>query len=230
MASLTKVTIAFPQASLTVTLATFGAGTTPLQAAMVTLAGQEMDGGVVSTVLVIVCEQVAAFPQASVALYVLVVTSVQPVVSMASLTKVTIAFPQASLTVTLATFGAGTAPLQAAMVTLAGQEMDGGVVSTVLVIVCEQVAAFPQASTALYVLVVTSVQPVVSMASLTKVTVAFPQASMTVTFATFGAGTAPLQTAIVILAGHVMVGGVVSTVLVIVCEHVAAFPQASTAL
>ena len=68
------------------------------------------------------------------------------------------------------------------------------------------------------------------MASLTKVTVAFPQASLTVTLATFGAGTAPLQTAIVILAGHVMVGGVVSTVLVIVCEHVAAFPQASTAL
>ena len=54
MASLTKVTVAFPQASLTVTFATFGAGTTPLQAAIVTLAGQEMDGGVVSTVLVYV--------------------------------------------------------------------------------------------------------------------------------------------------------------------------------
>ena len=54
---------------------------------------------------------------------------------MASLTKVTVAFPQASLTVTLATFGAGTAPLQAAIVTLAGQVIAGGVVSTVLVIV-----------------------------------------------------------------------------------------------
>jgi hypothetical protein len=51
-------------------------------------------------------------------------------------------------------------PLQPAKVTLAGQVMDGGVVSTVLVYVWEQVAAFPQASTAWYVLTVTSVQPV----------------------------------------------------------------------
>ena len=68
---------------------------------------------------------------------------------MASLTKVTVAFPQPSLTITLATFGAGTVPLQAAIVMLAGQVIAGGVVSTVLVIVCVQVAAFPQASTAL---------------------------------------------------------------------------------
>ena len=54
---------------------------------------------------------------------------------MASLTKVTVAFPQPSVTMTLATFGAGTAPLQPAIVTLAGHVMDGGVVSTVLVMV-----------------------------------------------------------------------------------------------
>jgi hypothetical protein len=48
-----------------VTLATFGAGTVPLQPDKVTLAGQVIDGGVVSTVLVYVWEQVAAFPQAS---------------------------------------------------------------------------------------------------------------------------------------------------------------------
>jgi hypothetical protein len=39
-----------------VTLATFGAGTLPLQPAKVTLAGQVMEGGVVSTVLVYVWE------------------------------------------------------------------------------------------------------------------------------------------------------------------------------
>jgi hypothetical protein len=50
----------------------------------------------------------------------------------------------------------------------------------------------------------------------TKVTVAFPQPSVTVTLAIFGAGTVPLQPAKVILAGHVMDGGVVSTVLVYV--------------
>ena len=75
----------------------------------------------------------AAFPQASTALYVRTVTSVQPVVSITSLTKVTVAFPHPSETVTFAVFGAGTVPLQPARVTFAGQEIDGGVLSIVLV-------------------------------------------------------------------------------------------------
>ena len=75
----------------------------------------------------------AAFPQASTAEYVLTVVSVQPVVSITSLTNVTVAFPQSSETVTFAIFGAGTTPLHPARVTLAGQEMDGGVLSIVLV-------------------------------------------------------------------------------------------------
>ena len=61
------------------------------------------------------------------------VTSTQPVVSMTSLTNDTVAFPQPSETVTFAILGAGTVPLQPARVTFAGQEMDGGVLSTVLV-------------------------------------------------------------------------------------------------
>ena len=77
--------------------------------------------------------QLATFPQASTAWYVLTVVSMQPDVLTTSLTKVTVAFPQPSLTVTLATFGAGTTPLHPARVTLAGQEIDGGVESTVLV-------------------------------------------------------------------------------------------------
>ena len=133
MASLTKVTVAFPQPSMTVTFATLGAGIVPLHPASVTFAGQEMEGGVLSIVRVYVCEQVAAFPQASTALYVRTVTSVQPVVVTTSLTKVTVAFPHPSETVTLATFGAGTVPLHPARVTLAGQEMEGGVLSIVRV-------------------------------------------------------------------------------------------------
>jgi hypothetical protein len=62
-------------------------------------------------------------------------------------TKVTVGVPQASLVVTDAMFGAGTVALQP-RVTLAGQVIDGGVISTVLVIVCEQVALLPQPSTA----------------------------------------------------------------------------------
>ena len=75
----------------------------------------------------------AAFPQASTALYVRTVTSVQPVVSITSLTKVTVAFPHPSETVTLATFGAGIVPLHPARVIFAGQEMEGGVLSIVRV-------------------------------------------------------------------------------------------------
>jgi hypothetical protein len=55
--------------------------------------------------------------------------------------------PQASVAVTAAMFGAGTVALQPS-VTLAGQLIDGGVTSTVLVMVCEQVALLPQPSTA----------------------------------------------------------------------------------
>jgi hypothetical protein len=76
---------------------------------------------------------------------------------------------------------------------------------------------------------VTSVQPVVVTTSLTKVTVTFPQPSVTVIFATLGAGMIPLQPANVTLAGQLNVGGVLSIVLVNVWEQVAAFPQASTA-
>ena len=54
MTSLTNVTVAFPQPSETVTFAIFGAGIVPLHPARVTLAGQEMDGGVLSIVLVYV--------------------------------------------------------------------------------------------------------------------------------------------------------------------------------
>ena len=61
------------------------------------------------------------------------VVSTQPMVSVTSLKKVTVGVLQPSETVTLAIFGAGTAALHPARVTFAGQEMDGGVLSIVLV-------------------------------------------------------------------------------------------------
>ena len=65
-------------------------------------------------------------------------------------------------------------------------------------------------------------------ASPTKVTVGVPHASVAVTEATLGAGTAWLQVSVG-GAGQVMVGGVISTVLIIVCVHVAVLPQGSVA-
>ena len=64
-ASFTNVTVAFPQPSETVTLATFGAGIVALHPVKFTIAGQEITGGLLSMVRVIVCVQIAALPQAS---------------------------------------------------------------------------------------------------------------------------------------------------------------------
>ena len=55
------------------------------------------------------------------------------------------------------------------------------------------------------------------------------QLSVAVTKVISGGGTGPLQM-IVGAAGHVIVGGVTSTVLVIVCTHVAVLPHASVAI
>jgi hypothetical protein len=72
------------------------------------------------------------------------------------------------------------------------------------------------------------VHPVNTGTSLTKVTVGVPHPSLAITDAMFGTGTVALQPR-VILEGQVIDGGVTSTVLVIVCEHVALLPQASIA-
>ena len=74
-----------------------------------------------------------------------------------------------------------------------------------------------------------SVHPDVVITSLTKVIVIGPvQLSVAVTVVMSGGGTVPLH-AITGAAGHVMVGGVLSTVLVIVCTQVALLPHASVA-
>jgi hypothetical protein len=145
------------------------------------------------------------------------------------LTKVTVGAPHASVAVTVPIFGAGTVPLHPGTTTAAGHVIVGGVTSTVLVKVCVQVAVLPQASVAMYVLVVVSVHPTRLTASLTKVTVGAPHASVAVTDVISGAGTVPLHPGTTTAGGHVIVGGVTSTVLVIVCVQVAVFPQASVA-
>src|SRR4026207_1870390 len=223
------ITIGPVQLSVAVITVMSGAGTGPLHT-MVGAAGHVITGGVTSTVLVIVCTQVALLPHASVALYVLKIVSVQPDVLVWSPTCViTIGPVQLSVAVTNVTSGGGTGPLHT-MVGAAGHVIVGGVTSTVLVIVCTQVALLPHASVALYVLKIVSVQPDVLVWSPTCVITIGPvQLSVAVITVMSGAGTGPLHT-MVGAAGHVIVGGVTSTVLVIVCTHVALLPHASVAL
>src|SRR5687768_3987546 len=218
-----------PHASVTVTEDGSGAGTVGLHPGRFTVGGQVIVGGVVSTVLVIVCVQSAVFPHASVARYVLVVVSVHPVILTASLINVTVGVPHASVAVTEDGSGAGTVGLHPGRFTVAGQVIVGGVVSIVLVIVCVQSAVFPHASVARYVLVVVSTHPVILTASLINVTVGVPHASVAVTDPGLGAGTAGLQPGRFTVGGQVIAGGVVSTVLVIVCVQSAVFPHASVA-
>ena len=74
-----------------------------------------------------------------------------------------------------------------------------------------------------------SVHPDVVTTSPTCVIVIVPvQLSVALTCVISGAGTVPLH-AITGAGGHVMVGGVLSTVLVIVCTQVALLPHASVA-
>ena len=61
--------------------------------------------------------------------------SVQPTKLATSLTKVTVGAPQASVATIVPGVGAGTVALQPERVTFAGQVIDGGVTSTVLIIV-----------------------------------------------------------------------------------------------
>ena len=75
-----------------------------------------------------------------------------------------------------------------------------------------------------------STQPTVLGTSLTKVTVTPPHPSDAVTLKILGAGTGELQPGTAKGAGHVMVGTVRSTVLVIVCVQDAVFPFTSVAM
>ena len=225
----TCVTVTGPHRSLATTDPIFGAGTTGLQPGNTTFAGQVIVGGVVSTVLVIVCVQVAELPHTSVARYVLVVVSVQVTVLVTSPTWVIVTGPHKSLAVTDPIFGAGTAGLQPGNTTFAGQVIVGGAVSTVLVIVCVHVAELPQPSVARYVLVVVSVQLTRLVTSLTCVIVTAPHRSLAVTDPIFGAGTAGLHPGNTTFAGQVIIGGAVSSDLEMVCVHVDVLPQPSAA-
>src|SRR5688500_14841388 len=228
--SLIKVTVGVPHASVAVTEDGLGAGTVGLHPGKLTVAGHVMVGGVVSIVLVIDWVHSAVLPHASVALYLLVVVSVHPDTFTISLIKVTVGVPHASVAVTEDGLGAGTVGLHPDKLTVAGQVIVGGVVSMVLVIDCVHSAVLPHASVALYLLVVVSVHPDTFTTSLIKVTVGVPHASVAVTEDGLGAGTVGLHPGKLTVAGQVIVGGVVSTVLVIDCVHSAVLPHASVAL
>jgi hypothetical protein len=95
-------------------------------------AGQFNTGGVKSCTIMI-CWHVAVFPQASVALYVLVIIVGQKRPLLTSPIKVTVTEPQLSDAMTKEIFGAGTSFIHCTNIG-PGQAIDGGVISWTVIV------------------------------------------------------------------------------------------------
>ncbi len=189
-------------------------------------AGKTEITGAVLSITLIVCEAVEEFPQASTAVHVLV-TEYDPAHAPLVVTSLKVKLapdPQATVAVAVANEG------------VAGQEIvDGagnaaitGALVFVTVMVCEAVEEFPQASTAVHVLV-TEYDPAQAPLVVTslKLNVApDPQASVAVAVANEGVA----GQEIVDGAGKAAIAGAVLSITLIVCEAVDEFPQASTAV
>ena len=221
------VIVGVPQASVAVAVP--GAGISEGLHPRSDPAGQNVNvGGVVSAVQVNTCVQVAVLPQPSVAVYVLVCVRRHPFGMIDPRELVIVGVPQASVAV--AAPGAGTPDGLHPSSAPAGQNVNvGGVVSTVHVNTCVQVAVFPQPSVAVYVRVCVRKQPFGIIDPNEFVIVGVPQASVAV--AAPGAGKPDgLQPRSDPAGQNVNVGGVVSAVQVNTCVQVAVFPQPSVAV
>src|SRR5262252_3915277 len=148
---------------------------------------------------------------------------VHPFTTVASPSGLTVAVPQASVAVGAVNDGVAVHSIVALPPC---PPIVGGVVSTT-VIVCDTVELWlPQASTASHVLVIVFVHPLTTVASPSGLTVAVPQASVAVGAVNDGVA---VHWIVALPPCPPIVGGVVSTT-VIVCDTVELWlPQASTA-
>jgi hypothetical protein len=230
--SFTKEIVGDPQASVAVTAAMFGAGTVALQPKVIS-DGQVMDGGVRSTVHVTVLIAVAELPQPSEAINVLTSEAAHAAEITGPSVNVTIGIPHAAVAVAepsaaVISEAEGLQPrANVAGLTIIVGGLGAFVQVTVLVVAAE----LPQASIAINVLVCEAEQLVVVTLPSVKEMVGIPQASEAVAVPRAAAisEAAGLQPSDVAVPEAVIVGGVTSTVLVIVCVHTAELPQASTA-
>jgi hypothetical protein len=210
----------------------FGNGTVALQPRVI-LAGQVMEGAIRSLVQVTVLAAVAELPQPSEATKVLVCEALHVLVITGPSVKVTIGMPHAAVAVAepraaVISEAEGLQPrvTEAGVIIIAG-----GLGALIQVTVLEVVAVLPQASRAVNVLVCEALQEVVDTAPSVDVIVGVPQPSVAVAepraaLISEADGLHPSEVAVPVA---VMVGGVTSTVLVMVCVQTAVLPQASAA-
>jgi hypothetical protein len=211
----------------------FAAGTGALQPSVI-LAGHVITGATRSLVHVTVLVAVAELPQPSEAVNVLICEAVHAVVVMGPSVNVTIGDPHAAVAVAdpSAAVISEAVGLQPSVTEAGVIIIAGGLGALVQVTVLEVEAVLPQPSIAVNVLVCDALQEVVDTAPSDEVIVGAPQPSVAVADprAALISEADGLQPSDVAVPVAVIVGGVRSTVLVIVCEHVAELPQPSTAI
>jgi hypothetical protein len=199
----------------------------------VILAGQVIEGGVLSAVHVTVLAAVAELPQPSEATNVLICEALHALVITGPSVYVTIGVPHAAVAVAdpSAAVISEAEGLQPSVTEAGVIIIVGGLGALVQVTVLDTVAVLPQPSIAENVLVCEALQEVVDIVPSVNVIVGVPQPSVAVAVprAALISEADGLHPSDVAVPVAVIVGGVISTVLVIVCEHVAVLPQASTA-
>jgi hypothetical protein len=205
-----------------------------LQPAFNVLPESVISGAVVSTTQVMVREVVEIFPQASVAVKVLVCVRLQPfIITVPSLNDTT-GVPQLSVAeaVPSAALICAEVGLQPAFNVVPEAVISGAVVSTTQVMVRDVPDIFPQASVAVKVLVCVRLHPMeMIFPSLNDIT-GIPQLSVAeaVPSAALIWAAVGLQPAFNVVPEAVISGAVVSTIQVMVREVVEIFPQASVAV
>src|SRR6202163_2553282 len=190
----------------------------------VLLAGQVIEGFVVS-MIVIVWTHVSKLPQSSVAFQVRVIVPVLPQAEVKLSSWLIVTPPQVSDPVALPVAAGLVSPVHSTVL-LAGQVIEGFVVS-MIVIVWTHVSKLPQSSVAFQVRVIVPVLPQAEVKLSSWLIVTPPQVSDPVALPVAAGLVSPVHST-VLLAGQVIEGFVVS-MIVIVWTHVSKLPQSSVA-
>jgi hypothetical protein len=195
---------------------------------IVTFAAHVIVGGVLSSI-VIVCTQVLVLPQKSVAVHVLVIVYSwgQDPATVTSLKLTTGAEKQLSVAVVVPVFEGSVLSVHSIVTFAAHMVIVGGVLSSIE-ISCVHEVELPHASVAVQILSIPASQSAPTLKSLKVRTGLGSQLSVAVLIPVLDGSVLSVHS-IVTFAAHVIIGGVLSST-VIVWRHVLALPHASVAV
>ena len=220
--------------AIAVPSALFMSFTEGLQPRVVVVPPVVIDGAILSADHVIVLDAVAVFPQASLAVNVLVCEREQLLLETLPSLELIVVLPQASAAVAVpsALFISAADGLQPRAVVVPPVVTTGAVLSAVHVIVLDAVAVLPQTSLTVNVLVCEREQLVLVILPSLEVTVVLPHASVAdaVPKAALRSAADGLHPNVVVLPPVVIEGIALSADHVIVLAAVAVLPQASLAV